>query len=196
MTFNSYFSETVTVTTEKSTKIPVNVRKPQKAPADPVEPIADESVTTTPAEPTAPQNSGTSVRESELTADLQRLQAEYVNYRKRVERDRNVAGELAVQSTIEKLIPVLDDITAARNFGDLTDGPFASIANKLESAMDNLGLERINTVDVEFDPTIHDGLIRQPNEDIAAGNVSAILREGYKRGDRIIRPAQVMISAG
>jgi molecular chaperone GrpE len=196
MTFNSYFSETVYTTTEKSTKIPVNVRKSQNAPADLVESIADESGTTTQAEPTAPQNNGPSVREGELTADIQRLQAEYVNYRKRVERDRLVAGELAIQSTIEKIIPVLDDITAARKFGDLTDGPFASIANKLESVMDNLGLERINDVDVEFDPTIHDGVLRQSSGDIAEGNVSVVLREGYKRGERIIRPAQVMISAG
>lgn len=193
MTYNSYYSETVTVTTEKSTQIPVNIRKSQNAP---VTPESEETTTTTPTEPTTPQNSGPSVREGELTADLQRLQAEYVNYRKRVERDRHVAGELAVQSTIEKLIPVLDDITAARKFGDLTDGPFASIANKLEAVMDNLGLERISDVDVEFDPTIHDGVLRQPSEDIAAGNVSAVLREGYKRGERIIRPAQVMISAG
>lgn len=198
MTYNSsfYYSETVTATTENSNQIPVNIRKPQTTPAAPVEPVADESVTVMPVEPEAPQNSGPSLRESELTADLQRLQAEYVNYRKRVERDRHVAGELAVQSTIEKLIPVLDDITAARKFGDLAEGPFASIANKLESTMDNLGLERINEVDVEFDPTIHDGLLRQPSEDVVAGNVSAILREGYKRGERVIRPAQVMISAG
>jgi molecular chaperone GrpE len=195
MTYNSnyYYSETVTTTTENSTQIPVNIRKPQNAP---VEPVADESVTTTPAEPAAPQNSGPSVREGELTADLQRLQAEYINYRKRVERDRHVAGELAVQSTIEKLIPVLDDITAARKFGDLTDGPFASIANKLESVMDNLGLERINDVDVKFDPTIHDGLLRHASDDVTEGNVMVILREGYKRGERVIRPAQVMISAG
>lgn len=193
MTYSSFYSETVTRTTENSTQIPVNIRKPQDAP---VTPASEESVTTTPPEPTTPQDSGPSVREGELTADLQRLQAEYVNYRKRVERDRHVAGELAVQSTIEKLIPVLDDITAARKFGDLTDGPFASIANKLESTMDSLGLERINTVDVEFDPTVHDGVLRQPSEDIAEGNVSVVLREGYKRGERIIRPAQVMISAG
>ena len=195
MTYNNnfYYSETVTVTTEKSGEIPVNIRKAEDTP---VTPESEEAATTTQSEPAMPQNSGPSVRETELTADLQRLQAEYVNYRKRVERDRHVAGELAVQSTIEKLIPVLDDITAARKFGDLTDGPFASIANKLESVMDHLGLERINDVDIEFDPTIHDGLLRQPSEDVAAGNVSAILREGYKRGDRVIRPAQVMISAG
>lgn len=195
MTYNSnyYYSETVTTTTENSTQIPVNIRKSQDSP---VELVAEESVTTAPAETVTPQESGPSVREGELTADLQRLQAEYVNYRKRVERDRHVAGELAVQSTIEKLIPVLDDITAARKFGDLTEGPFASIANKLESTMDSLGLERINDVDVEFDPTIHDGVLRQPSEDIAEGNVSVVLREGYKRGERVIRAAQVMISAG
>ena len=201
MTYNNsyYYSETVTVTTENSSQIPVTVRKPQdnpKATSAPVTPDSKDSATTASTEPTTPQHSGPSVRESELTADLQRLQAEYVNYRKRVERDRHVASELAVQSTIEKLIPVLDDITAARKFGDLVEGPFASIANKLESVMDNLGLERINDVDVKFDPTIHDGLLRHASDDVTEGNVMMVLREGYKRGDRVIRPAQVMISAG
>jgi molecular chaperone GrpE len=91
----------------------------------------------------------------ELRNDLQRLQAEYVNYRKRVERDRAVAGEMAVIGVLNSLLPVLDDVDAARQHGDLSDGPFAAIAAKLENALKTYGLTRIDETGVEFDPTVH-----------------------------------------
>ena len=97
---------------------------------------------------------------AELRNDLLRLQAEYVNYRKRVERDRAVAGEMAVIGVLNSLLPVLDDVDAARQHGDLTDGPFAAIATKLENALKTYGLVRIDETGVEFDPTIHEALIR------------------------------------
>ena len=90
---------------------------------------------------------------AELKNDLLRLQAEYVNYRKRVERDRAVAGEMAVIGVLNSLLPVLDDVDAARQHGDLADGPFASIATKLENALKTYGLARIDETGVEFDPT-------------------------------------------
>jgi len=131
---------------------------------------------------------------AELRNDLLRLQAEYVNYRKRVERDRAVAGEMAVIGVLNSLLPVLDDVDAARQHGDLADGPFAAIATKLENALKTYGLVRINETGVEFDPTIHEALIQQPGEDIEVDTVSQVLRSGYKSGDRVLRAAQVIVA--
>jgi molecular chaperone GrpE len=131
---------------------------------------------------------------AELKNDLLRLQAEYVNYRKRVERDRAVAGEMAVIGVLNSLLPVLDDVDAARQHGDLADGPFAAIATKLENALKTYGLVRIDETGVEFDPTIHEALIQQPGEDIEVDTVSQVLRSGYKSGDRVLRAAQVIVA--
>ena len=135
-------------------------------------------------------------KETELRNDLLRLQAEYVNYRRRVERDRDVAREVAVQSVFNNLLPVLDDIDAARAHGDLTDGPFAAIANKLDSVLEGLGLERIADAGVEFDPNIHEALLQQPHAEVPADHVAQVLRTGFKKGDRILRAAQVIVSLG
>ncbi|MGO4295593.1 nucleotide exchange factor GrpE [Glutamicibacter sp. MCAF14] len=134
--------------------------------------------------------------ETELRNDLLRLQAEYVNYRKRVERDRAVARENAVQSVLNTLLPVLDDIDAARAHGDLTDGPFASIANKLDSVLAQHGLERINEAGVEFDPNVHEALLRQAVPEIPADHVGQVLRTGYRKGTTILRAAQVLVATG
>ncbi|MEO5781443.1 MULTISPECIES: nucleotide exchange factor GrpE [Arthrobacter] len=130
----------------------------------------------------------------ELKNDLRRLQAEYVNYRKRVERDRAVAGEMAVIGVLNSLLPVLDDVDAARQHGDLADGPFAAIAAKLETALKTYGLVRIDETGVEFDPTIHEALIQQPGTDVEIDTVSQVLRSGYKSGDRVLRAAQVIVA--
>jgi molecular chaperone GrpE len=138
---------------------------------------------------------GVDAREAEeLKNDLRRLQAEYVNYRKRVERDRAVAGEMAVIGVLNALLPVLDDVDAARQHGDLADGPFAAIAAKLENALKTYGLVRIDETGVEFDPTIHEALIQQPGADVENDTVSQVLRSGYKSGDRVLRAAQVIVS--
>ncbi|NYE95660.1 molecular chaperone GrpE [Psychromicrobium silvestre] len=131
---------------------------------------------------------------AELKNDLLRLQAEYVNYRKRVERDRAVAGESAVVGVLNSLLPVLDDVDAARAHGDLTDGPFAAIAVKLETALQTYGLERIDETAVPFDPTVHEALIQQPNAEVQVDSVSQVLRSGYRKGDRVLRAAQVIVA--
>ncbi len=146
-----------------------------------------------PAEESVAQGAG-HAEAAELKNDLLRLQAEYVNYRKRVERDRAVAGEMAVIGVLNSLLPVLDDIDAARQHGDLTDGPFAAIATKLETALKTYGLVRIDETGVEFDPTIHEALIQQPGEDIEVDTVSQVLRSGYRSGERVLRAAQVIVA--
>lgn len=140
------------------------------------------------------EGAGLAVVVKELRDDLQRLQAEYVNYRKRVDRDRAVAGEAAVFGVLSSLLPVVDDLDAARAHGDLTDGPFAAIAAKLESVLTSQGLQRIDQTGVEFDPTIHEALIQQPGEGIEVDTVQQVLRVGYKTEARLLRAAQVIVA--
>lgn len=146
-----------------------------------------------PAEDSVAQGASTD-EAAELKNDLLRLQAEYVNYRKRVERDRAVAGQMAVIGVLNSLLPVMDDIDAARAHGDLEGGPFAAIATKLETALATYGLEKIDAVGVAFDPTIHEALIQQPSADVEVDSVSQVLRNGFKSGERILRAAQVIVA--
>ncbi|CAN5664304.1 nucleotide exchange factor GrpE [soil metagenome] len=134
---------------------------------------------------------------AERLSDLQRLQAEYANYRKRVDRDRLVARDTAIGSVIESLLPVLDDIQLARQHGDLTAGPFASIAEKLEATLARYGVERFGEPGTPFDPSIHDALMHV-EEELAEGTevttVVGVLQPGYKLGEKILRPARVSVA--
>lgn len=135
---------------------------------------------------------------AELREDLQRLQAEFVNYRRRVERDRDVAKDNAKFSVLESLLPVLDDIDAATAAGDL-DGPFAAIARKLVSALETTGLVKHDGEVLEgepFDPVHHEAMLRQPSEQVEADHIVQVFRNGYLYNERVIRAAQVMVSAG
>ena len=134
---------------------------------------------------------------AERLADLQRLQAEYANYRKRVDRDRAMIRDLAVASVIESLLPVLDDIHLARQHGDLEAGPLASIADKLEATLAKYGVERFGEPGAAFDPAVHDALLHV-DEELAAGTevttVVGVLQPGYRIGDRVVRPARVSVA--
>lgn len=147
-----------------------------------------------PAEDSVAQGTDSVAEAAEFKNDLLRLQAEYVNYRKRVERDRAVAGEMAVIGVLNSLLPVLDDVDAARQHGELAEGPFAAIAAKLENALKTYGLVRIDETGVGFDPTIHEALIQQPGADVEVDTVSQVLRSGYKSGERVLRAAQVIVA--
>ncbi len=133
----------------------------------------------------------------ELVADLQRLNAEYVNYRKRVERDRDVARDTAVATVLEALLPVLDELHLARQHGDLEQGPFVSIADKLEVTLERFGLARYGEVGEEFDPTVHEALMHTQAE-LAPGTTSTtvvqVLQPGYRAQDRILRAARVAVA--
>lgn len=140
-----------------------------------------------------------SAREEELRTDLRRLQAEFVNYKRRVDRDRNVARDTAIQSMLTALLPVLDDLDAARAAGDLTEGPMASIAAKLDQILAGFGLERQDQESLagqEFNPAQHEAMLRQPSEEVPAEHIVQVFRNGYVRGERVLRAAQVMVSAG
>ncbi len=144
-----------------------------------------------------PAADGDSALAAERLLDLQRLQAEYVNYRKRVERDRDVARDTAVAGVIETLLPVLDDVHLARQHGDLTGGPFAAIADKLEAALGRSGLARFGEPGEAFDPAVHEALMRTEAE-LAEGTtvttVVQVLQPGYRVGDRVLRAARVAVA--
>jgi molecular chaperone GrpE len=130
-------------------------------------------------------------------ADLQRLQAEYVNYKKRVDRDRDVIRNAAVGSVVESLLPVLDDIHMARQAGDLADGPLSAIADKLESILGRYGVERLGEAGQEFDPNVHEALMHVEAElpDGATGtHVVQVLQPGYRIGERLVRAARVSVA--
>jgi molecular chaperone GrpE len=133
----------------------------------------------------------------ERLADLQRLQAEYVNYRRRVDRDRDVARGVAIAGVLEALLPVLDDVHLARQHGDLESGPFAAIAEKLEATLSRLGLTRYGEPGEEFDPTVHEALMHTEAE-LAEGTteptVVQVLQPGYKIGERVLRAARVAVA--
>ena len=128
-----------------------------------------------------------------LTEDLQRLQAEYANYRKRVERDRALASELAVGSVLGELLSILDDIDRASEHGELQGG-FKSVADQLTSLTNKLGLEKFGTEGEEFDPQIHEALMHETSAEVSVATASKILQPGYKFKDRILRPARVAVT--
>ena len=128
-----------------------------------------------------------------LTADLQRLQAEYSNYRKRVERDRAVASEIAVASVLSELLSTLDDIARAEEHGELTGG-FKSVAEQLINVTTKLGLEKYGQDGDEFDPQIHEALMHETSSEVNSAIASKILQPGYKFKERVLRPARVAVT--
>lgn len=129
----------------------------------------------------------------ERTADLQRVQAEYQNYRRRVERDRVAVREAATASVLAELLPVLDDIGRAREHGELTGG-FAKVAESLESALTKLGLSSYGQKGEPFDPTIHEALMHSYSADVTEPTAVEVLQLGYRMGERILRPARVAVA--
>jgi molecular chaperone GrpE len=128
-----------------------------------------------------------------LTSDLQRLQAEYANYRKRVDRDRLTAHEISTSLVIAELLPVLDDIARAQAHGELTGG-FKSVADQLEAVTNKLGLTKFTDVNVPFDPMIHEALIHTTSAEVTETTATQILQPGYKFKERVIRPARVAVT--
>jgi molecular chaperone GrpE len=128
-----------------------------------------------------------------LTADLQRLQAEYANYRKRVERDRAVAHEMAIGSVLTELLAILDDIDRAAEHNELTGG-FKAVADQMATITNRFGLEKYGTEGDAFDPQIHEALLHDTSTDVAIPTASKILQPGYKYKERILRPARVAVT--
>jgi molecular chaperone GrpE len=155
-----------------------------------IEGVVEDAVPTAPA---GQKKSDAEARLAERTADLQRLQAEYANYRKRVDRDRAAVKEQAVASVLTGLLPVLDAIGQAREHGELSGG-FKSVADSLTSAVDKLGLVAYGEKGDSFDPKIHEALTHTYSSDVAEDTCVEIFQPGYKVGDRILRPARVAVA--
>ena len=128
-----------------------------------------------------------------LTSDLQRLQAEYANYRKRVERDRAVAHESAVGAVLTELLALLDDVDRAEQHGELSGG-FKAVADQLNSITSRIGLEKYGTEGEAFDPQIHEALMHEESAEVLVPTASKILQPGYKYKERILRPARVSVT--
>jgi molecular chaperone GrpE len=126
----------------------------------------------------------------ERTGDLQRVQAEFTNYRRRVERDRQAVAEQALASVLIGLLPVLDDIDRAREH-DEVDGGFKLVADGLETTLTKLGLERFGTAGEPFDPNIHEALTHGLSPDVTEPSCGQVYQPGYRVGDRVLRPARV-----
>ncbi len=167
------------------------VREPQSAaaPAGADEPVAPAG---------APVEGNEQVSElqtalAERTADLQRLQAEYVNYKRRVDRDRDVARKTALEGLVRELLPVLDDLRSAREHGELT-GAFKAVGDEVERVTAKNGLETFGAKGDPFDPHIHEALMHAHAEGITGPTCVEILQPGYRIGERVLRPARVAVA--
>lgn len=128
-----------------------------------------------------------------LTNDLQRLQAEYANYRKRIERDRALAHEMAIGAVLTELLALLDDVDRAEQHGELVGG-FKAVADQLSTITSRIGLEKYGTAGELFDPQIHEALMHESSTEISVATASKILQPGYKYKERILRPARVTVT--
>jgi molecular chaperone GrpE len=133
-------------------------------------------------------------RELEIFQDMQRLQADFVNYRARVERDRGAERQAAIAEAIRAFLPALDDLTRAQLHGDLLDGtPMAAVATKLKTAGDKFGLVSFGAKGDKFDPELHDALVQTPNAGVSQAEVADVIELGYRIGERMLRPAKVAV---
>lgn len=132
----------------------------------------------------------------ERLEDLRRLQAEFVNYKNRTARERDQLRDHVIGDVVASLVPVLDDIDAGRQAGEITDGPFARISDKLEESLQRNGLQRVGTVGEAFDPNVHEAVLQQPAEGVEPDHVSLVLRSGFRVGGRVVRAAQVAVAPG
>ena len=130
---------------------------------------------------------------AERTADLQRLQAEFLNYKRRVERDRTAVREAAVANVLTNLLPVLDDVGRARAHGEL-EGAFRSVAEALEATVEKLGLQRFGEPGDPFDPNQHEALLHSFDPQVAGPTCVQVLQPGYRFGERVVRPARVAVA--
>jgi molecular chaperone GrpE len=173
------------------------VREPQ-ATAAPAPGGAQENSEVTEPEVTAPAAEAPEVTEAkaalaERTGDLQRLQAEYVNYKRRVDRDRDVTRKAGIESVLKDILPVLDDLRSAREHEELSGG-FKAVADEVERVAGKYGLEAFGQQGDPFDPHIHEALLHAHATGITGPTCVEILQPGYRIGDKVLRPARVAVA--
>jgi molecular chaperone GrpE len=188
------------VSDAKDTKAKESNRAGAHRAADPEEGTGTEAVPEKPAEAAAPPSPALGAELEALrhdlderTRDLQRVTAEYANYRKRVDRDRGAAAEQTTGAVLSALLPVLDDIDRAREHDDLK-GPFATVAEALTTATGKLGLAAFGAKGDPFDPTRHEAVAHLTSPDVKEPTCVEVMRRGYTLGERLLRPALVAVA--
>ena len=130
---------------------------------------------------------------AERTEDLQRVTAEYANYRRRVDRDRQLVVDQAAERFATQLFPIVDDIERARDHGDLT-GAFKVVADRVLGLLDGLGVEAFGVAGDAFDPALHEAVIHDTSAEVQVPTATTVLRQGFRRGDRVLRTAMVAVT--
>ncbi len=132
---------------------------------------------------------------AEMRSDMLRAQAELVNFRTRVERDRVANREAVIAEVIRSLLPALDDLARAEAHGDLVEGaPLTLVAQKLRGAFEKFGLRQIGEKGEAFDPAFHEAVVQLPSPDVTVNTIADVIEPGYVLGDRLVRPAKVAVS--
>ena len=131
---------------------------------------------------------------AEMRSDMLRAQAELVNFRQRVERDRQANREAVISEVIRSLLPALDDLARAEAHGDLVDGaPMTIVAQKLRGAFEKYGLTQVGEKGQPFDPAFHEAVVQLPNPEVTVNTIADVIEPGYVLGDRLVRPAKVAV---
>ena len=152
----------------------------------------DTTVTEQPA-PAAPTGGDLDKQLAERTDDLKRVTAEYANYRRRVDRDRSLVVDQAAERFALQLFPIVDDIERARDHGDLT-GAFKVVAERVLGLLDGLGVEAFGAAGDPFDPSLHEAVIHDTSSEVSVPTATTVLRQGFRRGDRVLRTAMVAVT--
>jgi molecular chaperone GrpE len=155
-------------------------------------PVVDEAPA---VQPTHGGNGGgdAAAQLAERTEDLQRVTAEYANYRRRVDRDRSLVVDQAAERFALQLFPIVDDIERARDHGDLT-GAFKVVAERVLGLLDGLGVEAFGVAGDPFDPALHEAVIHDTSSEVSVPTATTVLRPGFRRGDRVLRSAMVAVT--
>jgi molecular chaperone GrpE len=152
-----------------------------------------EQTTQAPAQAAAGDGGDLARQLAERTEDLQRVTAEYANYRRRVDRDRSLAADQAAERFAVQLFPIVDDIERARDHGDLT-GAFKVVADRILGLLEGLSLTAFGTTGDPFDPNLHEAVVHDTSPDVDYPMVTTVLRPGFRRGDRVLRTAMVAVT--
>ncbi len=154
------------------------------------EPVTGAAASAAAPVPPADEPVAAQAQVAELTADLQRVSAEYANYRKRVDRDREAMNDLAAAAVVNELLPILDDLGRAKEHGEY-EGALKSVGDQLEAITTKLGLQVFGAVGDPFDPTIHEAMTHSDGGDLEVPQVSVVFAVGYTFRGRVLRPARV-----
>ena len=172
---------------------PASTTSDQAAPGEQMSehetPVVDEAP---PVQP-APDEGDLAQQLAERTDDLQRVTAEYANYRRRVDRDRSLVVDQAAERFALQLFPIVDDIERARDHGDLT-GAFKVVAERVLGLLDGLGVEAFGAAGDPFDPSLHEAVIHDTSSEVSVPTATTVLRQGFRRGDRVLRTAMVAVT--